>query len=81
MSEADWSYLNNGLDIAAVDRGVTAWVTWSVVQVSTRLTRFRSFHNISCLAKVPRVASRACPTAPPRLFPFPAKRGIGRGQT
>ncbi len=26
MSEADWSYLNNGLDVAAVDRGVTAGV-------------------------------------------------------
>ena len=26
MSETDWSYLNGGLDIAAVDRGVTAGV-------------------------------------------------------
>jgi hypothetical protein len=27
MAEANWSYLNNGLDIAAVDRGVTAGIT------------------------------------------------------
>jgi len=26
MAEADWSYLNNGLDIATVDRGVTAGI-------------------------------------------------------
>jgi hypothetical protein len=26
MSETDWSYLNNGLDVASVDRGVTAGV-------------------------------------------------------
>jgi len=26
MSESDWSYLNGGLDIAAVDRGVTAGI-------------------------------------------------------
>lgn len=27
MAQTDWSYLNNGLDIAAVDRGVTAGIT------------------------------------------------------
>src|SRR5690606_7520311 len=26
MAEADWTFLNNGLDIAAVDRGVTAGI-------------------------------------------------------
>ena len=26
MAEADWTYLNNGLDISAVDRGVTAGI-------------------------------------------------------
>src|SRR5690606_32903359 len=26
MAEADWTYLNNGLDIATVDRGVTAGI-------------------------------------------------------
>ncbi|QRK08574.1 hypothetical protein JQX13_53285 [Archangium violaceum] len=27
MAEADWTYLNNGLDIATVDRGVTAGIS------------------------------------------------------
>ena len=26
MAEADWTYLNDGLDIATVDRGVTAGI-------------------------------------------------------
>ena len=30
MSEMDWTYLNDGLDIATVDRGVTAGMVKSL---------------------------------------------------
>ena len=37
MAESDWSYLNDGLDIATVDRGVTAGIPWSACRVPSTL--------------------------------------------
>ena len=56
MAEADWTYLNDGLDIATVDRGVTAGIARppgggnflfalnSLASVDRKSTRLNSSH-------------------------------------
>jgi hypothetical protein len=82
MAEADWTYLNDGLDIATVDRGVTAGIARSPQAAGascTPSTRSRPCDGARGAVREPRRTSR--PMAKGGSIRGVVQRGPGGGPT